>query len=122
MYYSRDLGITWTENGSTVGAYFTNYNAQSTVLVVGDTFFFYSFRRNYTGALISVGLPRLSSLVFSRYQAGVNVGKLVQERLVGFDVLGYSGGYYWFADWSPIYPSGRDAVTISIEDSSSGNR
>ena len=109
---SRTLAVNGRENGDSTLMEYTNAYGPSTVLVAGSTLFFYTF----SSGTHFYGLPRLSSLVFAEYAAGKNASQLVRTGIDAFNVLGYNGPYKWYSEWSPIYPSGASAVTISVED------
>lgn len=54
-------------------------------------------------------------MVFDEYREGVNGNQLVRRVLDAFDVLEYPSSYWWYSYFSPLYPSGPDSVTLSVE-------
>lgn len=112
---SRVLAATGKENKDTTLMEWTNQYGPGTVLVAGDTLYYYTYdwqrRQNRV-----YGLPRLSSLVFSEYRGGKSADELVSTGLDALNILGASDDFYWDSYWSPIYPTGKSSLTVSIQD------
>lgn len=86
------------------------------VVVLGSTLYFYSSDSRADGAATAAGLPRLSSLLFDAYQPGRAAEDMVHWKLSAYSVLGIDAPRSWLGNWSPLYPSGSDTVTLSVED------
>lgn len=110
----RLLSAQGRENDSSTIMEWSSAHAPATVLVVGDTLFFYTYVLGSANS--AYGLPRLSSLTFAEYRSNVGIESLAQTGLDAFSVLGSDFSRYWGPQHSPIYPAGEDALTISVED------
>lgn len=84
-----------------------------TLTVAGNTLYFFTYDTN---GVAFYGLPRLSSLAFSEWHPVSDGSELVTECLRAYNVLEYRGMYWWSGLASPLYPSGSEAVTLSVED------
>lgn len=108
--------MTFHDEESGVDHAYSSRFGPATVVVLGDTLFFYSFSSDGQIA----GLPRLSSLIFHEYRPDVDIGELMSHGLRGYDILDYSAPLSWSSVFSPIYPSGDGAVTVSVKADSGG--
>lgn len=91
----------------------TSIAGPGTVVVIGDVLYFYTWQYDNNGS--SYSLPRLNTITFREYYAGAESADLVGQGLAAYNVLNYNKECKWDALYSPIYPSGRKTVTISVE-------
>lgn len=86
----------------------TCFCGHNTLLVMGDTLFYYTWN---SGEDVAHAFPRLNALHFSSYPECK-----MTEVLRAQSILGYDRDFYWAPYWSPIYPIGDSALTVSVED------
>lgn len=79
--------------------------------MVGNTLYYYS---HYPAGGDTRVLPLLSSLIFSEYRVGATASKLVTTGLRYYSMMSHGHPFRWNPYFSPIYPSGPGALTISI--------
>lgn len=112
--YRKTLNETDKESGESM--IYTNPYAQGTIAVAGDTLYFYIYGAEFGGGPTTYSLPRLSGLTFSEWHEGKTANELVTESINALNILGYHEEFCWNSFFSPIYPSGPAAVTVSVND------
>lgn len=81
------------------------------MVVQGSILYFHT--RYPASATGSRRLPQLNALLFDEYRGDVDPESLVHYLLRDHSVLLYEERYAFFDRFSPIYPVGRDTLTVS---------